>query len=179
MLDGEGGPQAVFTGVDEGSRADEAGLERGDVVFGFDGEMLDDPDRAGRHFNEIEPGTEVGLAVRRGGDELDIRVARAKTGYMGVGPGPLDEDPAQGQWPARRRPGVSAAAVSWPEARRTGPACAKATLSSPSRAAPSVMSNLREHLMQIGAGETVEITLIRNDDRLILPVTLTERPRPD
>jgi S1-C subfamily serine protease len=41
---------------------------------------------------------------------------------------------------------------------------------------PVGRSNLRRRLMQIGAGETVDVTVIREDECFTLPVTLGEQP---
>ncbi|MDH3428342.1 MAG: M28 family peptidase, partial [Gemmatimonadota bacterium] len=65
LLDEGAGPLAVLTGVDEESRAQQAGLRAGDVLTAFDSEPLEDPQEVGRVFSDIDPGTSVALSVLR------------------------------------------------------------------------------------------------------------------
>jgi serine protease Do len=112
--------------------------------------------------------------VRRGDETLSLAVDRAKPGYLGVSPGPLDED---------RRAALALAPEEGMLLRQVtadGPA-AKGGLKAGDvliriAGRPVGAQDLGRRLAQIGAGETVEVTIIRDGERLTLPVTLGERP---
>jgi len=72
----EGG--ARITRVVEDSPADEAGLEEGDIVVGFDGEVVRGPVALTRRIHEREPGTRVALEVWRDGGKQKLEVELGK-----------------------------------------------------------------------------------------------------
>ncbi len=167
--------QAVVTAVDEDSRAVEAGLRVGDVLIAFGERTLDNPRQVGERFREIDPGTRVALGLRRGDQQLVLQIERAKTGYLGVFPGPLDED-------LRRANGLGDdEGVRLNRVVPEGPAdlagLQVGDILVRISGRPLGMSSLRQRLMQIGAGETVEVMIIRDGERLTLPLTLGERSR--
>jgi hypothetical protein len=173
LLDDGGASQAVVTAVHEASRAAAAGMRTGDVVTEFDHESVD-PARVGRRFREVQPGSWVALGVRRGDEDVVLSVERAKTGYLGVDPGALDED-------RRRALGLRGEeGIVLRRVMADGPADRAGLKEGDILVGLSGRSvgrrNLRERLMQIGAGETVEVMVIREGERLTLPVKLGERP---
>ncbi|MBM3386843.1 MAG: Do family serine endopeptidase, partial [Betaproteobacteria bacterium] len=68
---------ALIRGVEEGSPADTAGIEAGDIITRFDGKAIDKASDLPRLVGNTRPGTRVVLTVfRRGGSkELTITVA--------------------------------------------------------------------------------------------------------
>jgi len=174
VLDGGSGPEAVLTGVDDDSRAQQAGLRSGDVLTAFDAEALEDPHQVGRRFDDIDPGTSVELAVSREDERLSVTVERARIGYMGVSTGPLDDDQRaihglhDDEGMVLRQ--VIAGGPSDEGGLQEGDIVIRIAGRSVGR------MNLGQRLSQIGAGETVDVTVIREDERLTLPVTLGERP---
>ncbi len=79
---GLGKVQGVLVrGVEEGSPADKAGLEAGDIITRFDGKAIEKPADLPRAVGNTRPGTKAGITVfRRGGyKNLDITVAEVET----------------------------------------------------------------------------------------------------
>ena len=75
---GLGKPQgALIRGVEEGSPADKAGIEAGDIITKFDGKAIEKASDLPRMVGNTKPGSRVGLTVfRRGASkELSITVA--------------------------------------------------------------------------------------------------------
>jgi serine protease Do len=75
---GLGKPQgALIRGVEEGSPADKAGIEAGDIITRFDGKTIDKASDLPRLVGNTKPGSRVPLTVfRRGASkELNITVA--------------------------------------------------------------------------------------------------------
>ncbi len=75
---GLGKPQgALIRGVEEGSPAEKAGIEAGDIITKFDGKAIDKASDLPRLVGNTKPGSRVGLTVfRRGASkELNITVA--------------------------------------------------------------------------------------------------------
>lgn len=78
---GLGKAQGVLVrGVEEGSPAEKAGLEAGDIITRFDGKPIDKPADLPRAVGNTKPGSKVGITVfRRGGlRELNITVAEVE-----------------------------------------------------------------------------------------------------
>lgn len=67
----------LVRGVEEGSPADKAGVEAGDIITRFDGKPVDKSADLPRLVGSTKPGSRVGLTVfRRGGSkELSVTVA--------------------------------------------------------------------------------------------------------
>ena len=91
---------AEINTVEEGSPADEAGIEVGDVVLALDGEPISDATALTTGLAAREPGDQVALTVARDGErqEIDVTLGRFEA-----------EEPT-----ADRRPGSGGGAV--PEA---------------------------------------------------------------
>jgi predicted metalloprotease with PDZ domain len=62
------------TGVIDDSAAEAAGLERGDVIVGFDGEPVEDVDDLRELVDRLTPGEMVGVDYIRDGEEESLRV---------------------------------------------------------------------------------------------------------
>ena len=78
---GLGKPQgALIRGVEEGSPAEKAGIEAGDIITRFDGKAIDKASDLPRMVGNTKPGSRVGLTVfRRGASkELTITVAEVQ-----------------------------------------------------------------------------------------------------
>ena len=94
---------------------------------------------------------------------------------MGIVPGPLDED-------RRRTHGLgNAEGIVLRQVVADGPS-SKAGLEPGDilvriSGRPVGLSDLGRRLSQIGAGETVDVMVIRDGERVTLPVTLGERPQ--
>ena len=74
---------AVIAGIGEGTPADEAGLNRGDIVVAVDGEEIASMEQLAGVVRNHRPGDVVELTVIRSGDELELQVtlgARPETG---------------------------------------------------------------------------------------------------
>ena len=71
-LEGERG--VVVAQVSEGSPADEAGLQQGDVIVGFNGEPVTEVGDFRNRVSLTEPGSRQGLTILRGGERRQIDV---------------------------------------------------------------------------------------------------------
>jgi S1-C subfamily serine protease len=85
----------VIASVSPGGPADEAGVERGDILFEMGGEPVDDLGDLVRLLGQHEPGDEVSLRVLHGDDERTLTVTlgdRDGGPYLGLTPcrGPVD-----------------------------------------------------------------------------------------
>ncbi len=168
------GPAAVVTAVDAGSRAEEFGLRGGDAIVAIGELPVDDPSEIGAAFRTVEPGTETVLVVRRGDERQTLDVRRARTGYMGVFPGAVDED-------RRATHGLAPdEGLLLRQVTADGPSAAAGLQQGDIviRMAGQVVgpSTLRGVLSQIGAGETIDVTLIRDGERMTMPMMLGARP---
>jgi serine protease Do len=65
---------ALIGNVTPGSPADEAGLQRGDVVTGFEGTPVESPRDLAWMTSQSDPGTRVELTLRRDGDRIQRTV---------------------------------------------------------------------------------------------------------
>jgi len=71
---------AFVTEVVEGSAADDAGLEAGDIIIAIDGEEITEAAQVRDAILEREPGDEVELTVRREGEDLTLDVELGQRG---------------------------------------------------------------------------------------------------
>ncbi len=175
VLEQAGGPRATVTAVDAGSRGDAAGLRAGDVITAFGGEALEDPGGVGRRFRSIEPGTRVALGVTRGGGAVTVELERARRGYLGVWPATADEDQRRTHGLAEDEGLVLRRVV--PEGPAAAAGLREGDILIRIAGQPVGSGNLGARLAQIGAGETVQVQVIRQGQRIELPLTLGERPR--
>jgi len=76
---GLGKAQGVLVrGVEEGSPADKAGIEAGDIILRFDGKTLEKAADLPRIVGNTKPGSRVGLTVFRRGANKDLTVTVAE-----------------------------------------------------------------------------------------------------
>lgn len=76
---GLGKTQGVLVrGVEEGSPADKAGLEAGDIITRFDGKAIDKPADLPRAVGNTKPGSKVGITVFRRGGTKDMSITVAE-----------------------------------------------------------------------------------------------------
>jgi serine protease Do len=76
---GLGKPQgALIRGVEEGSPAEKAGIEAGDIITKFDGKVIDKASDLPRLVGNTKPGTRVGLTVFRRGASKDLSITVAE-----------------------------------------------------------------------------------------------------
>jgi Do/DeqQ family serine protease len=67
------GPGVLVYQVQSGSGADRAGLKQGDVITALNGAAVTDPNQFRNAIAATPPGTEITLAVKRGGSEQQVR----------------------------------------------------------------------------------------------------------
>ena len=76
---GLGKAQGVLVrGVEEGSPAEKAGIEAGDIITRFDGKPIEKPADLPRAVGNTKPGSQVSLTVFRRGATKDLRVTVAE-----------------------------------------------------------------------------------------------------
>ena len=76
---GLGKPQgALIRGVEEGSPAEKAGIEAGDIITKFDGKAIDKASDLPRLVGNTKPGSRVGLTVFRRGANKDLNITVAE-----------------------------------------------------------------------------------------------------
>ena len=76
---GLGKPQgALIRGVEEGSPAEKAGIEAGDIITKFDGKAIDKASDLPRLVGNTKPGSRVGLTVFRRGAQKDLSITVAE-----------------------------------------------------------------------------------------------------
>jgi serine protease Do len=165
----------LISDVDPQGRGYEAGLRNGDFITKIGDEVVTDAAAVGPALAKIDPGTRLALTVSRGGDVVTIAVERAKTGYLGIRPGPL-RDETRKKLALAEDEGVLITRVV-PE----GPA-AKSGLKDgdiiTALAGQTVDGRtLGRRLQRIGAGETIPVQIVRDGQRTTLQLTLGERPK--
>jgi hypothetical protein len=164
----------VVTEAPAEGRAAAAGLRVGDVVTELDGASFTDARRIGELFRAVEPGGSAALTVARGPSRLDLRVERAKPGYLGIVPGALETD-------ERRRLGLpDDEGLVVRDVTKDGPAATGGVeagdvlLRLAGQAV--VQRTLSGLLSRNGAGETVDALVLRDGKRVKLRLTIGERP---
>jgi serine protease Do len=70
----EEGGGVIITEIDEGSPAEDAGLEKDDIILKIDGDKIEDARDVRNTIAFIEPGTKINLTVWRNNKEKKIRV---------------------------------------------------------------------------------------------------------
>ena len=76
---GLGKAQGVLVrGVEEGSPAEKAGIEAGDIITRFDGKSIEKPADLPRAVGNTKPGSQVALTVFRRGGTKDLKVTVAE-----------------------------------------------------------------------------------------------------
>ena len=117
------------------------------------------------------------LGLWRGSEHLVVTAERAKAGFMGVFPGPLDEDQRHVHGLHSDQGVVLRQVVADGPAGQAGLKAGDILVALSGR--PVGRTDLGRRLTEIGAGETIDVTIIREGRRLTLPLTLGERPNPN
>ncbi len=164
---------ATLTNVEEDSRGKKAGLSQGDVVLGIDSKPLEHPKQVGKRFRDVEPGATITLQINRGGKAIDVSVVRAKRGFLGIFPGDVKEE-------LRKKHGLGDEEGLTIRGLTTDGPAEKAGIKKDDilfriGGSPVGPGNLGKELSRIGAGEKVQIRVIRGDERLDLIMVLGER----
>jgi S1-C subfamily serine protease len=68
---------AVVVAVSEGTPADEAGLQRGDIIVAMDGRDITSMEELSGRIQRQQPGSTISLTIQRDGEELTIEVELA------------------------------------------------------------------------------------------------------
>jgi len=69
---------ALVRGVEEGSPAEKAGIEAGDIITRFDGKLIEKPADLPRAVGNTKPGSQVAMTVFRRGATKDLKVTVAE-----------------------------------------------------------------------------------------------------
>jgi len=88
---------AVIGSVEDGSAADEAGLQPGDIVTAINGEPLENHLQLGNRVASLQPGQEVTLTVNREGETREITVTLGSAGSDAQTAETQEEAPSQDQ----------------------------------------------------------------------------------
>jgi hypothetical protein len=172
--DSADGRLARVTTVGAHSRARQAGLRPGDVLLAFDGERLASPGTIGERFRAIAPGTAFELTVGRDGEEFDVALERARTGYMGIGPREVGDE-LRRMYALRPDEGVLVYSVEpGGPSDEAGLRSRDIILQMDGVAVSS--ATLRGRLAQIGAGESVRLLILRDGKREALSIRMGARP---
>jgi len=76
---GLGKPQgALIRGVEEGSPAEKAGIEAGDIIIRFDGKAIEKASDLPRQVGNTKPGSRVSVTVFRRGSSKDLNITVAE-----------------------------------------------------------------------------------------------------
>jgi Do/DeqQ family serine protease len=109
---------AIISGVESGSAAERAGLKRGDVIQGFNGEPVKDYNALRNRVANSQPGSTTTITVMRDGVKRDVRVrldealpstsarrdagpAREEAATLGIAVAPLTPEEAARAWASR------------------------------------------------------------------------------
>lgn len=168
------GEGAAVRRVDPDSRAEQGGLDVRQRVIAVDGAPIHTRNDLARSLSAIEPGSVTLFEVTGPGGRTELRLERARTGFLGVATGTVDED-------VRAEHGLLDDGVLVRRASPDGPAGSAGVQAGDilvSLAGRTVsFGTLRNVLAQIGAGETVDAVIIRDGERQTVTITLGERPR--
>jgi C-terminal processing protease CtpA/Prc len=175
VLDGDAGAKrAVITSIENDSRASRAGLVEGDVITQFNGELRD-ARRIGALFRDLEPGAKLALAVARQDKTVEVSLQRARPGYLGVYPSAVEAD-------VRAKLGLGAEEGALIRGVTPDGPAAKSGMKDGDiliriAGLPVDVGSLSRHLARIGAGEKVDVVVVRGQERVTLKMVLGDRPQ--
>jgi type II secretory pathway component PulC len=170
----EGGWTAAITGVQEGSQAQRKGFRKGDRITDLDGVPFGGPRDLRKRMCSLEPEQELAVRLLRDGRELVVSFRRAPAGYLGVMIERPEEDLLkQNELQAFEGVMVSRVLPDGP-AQRAGLRKGDVILAIANR--PVSVANLSGILAQIGAYNPVELTLLRQEERITVNLTLGVQP---
>ena len=143
----------------------------------MDGEQFEDPHEIGSRLRDVLVDHPLTLQLLRGNEQLDLELVRVPGGYMGIRYAGIDGD-EQREWSLPPGEGVRVQDVlKGSPADRGGVREGDILLSIEDRSIHE--GNIAERLQQIGAGESVELRLLRRGRPVRLRVTLGARPDAD
>lgn len=166
--------KATVTRVEADSRATTAGLMAGDVVLSVAGEPLGAPRDVFGAFRGISPGTTAALGLEREGSRLELTVERARTGYLGIFPGGVSAE-LRSEHGLPEDQGVLVRRVV-PEGPAESSGLKEGDVLLQVAGRNVAQRSLGAILSQVGAGETVDVLLLRDGERETLRLTLGRRP---
>lgn len=164
----------VVVDVTGGSPAEEAGFREGDAILSVAGREPQDAAAANRLFAAVRPGARAGVELLRGERRLELGVQRAEPGYLGIALREAEEERPEDQQ-LEHGPAVHVSqVVGGGPAERAGlrPGDIIVELAGETVG----VATLQDRLDQIGAGQAVEVGLLRQGRRVTLQVTLGDRP---
>jgi len=166
---------AAVSWIEDDSQAQRLGIRVGDRLTAVDGVGAAPTERVGERLSEIAPGTSTKISLRRGEEIFAVTATRAHPGYLGILPGSVDDDTRR-ELALRSNEGVLVRNIV------PGGPSEKAGL----RGGDILIEiaghtiddgSLRGRLAQIGAGERIEVVLVRDGERRTITMTLAERPQ--
>ena len=82
----------LITGIVDDSPAEEAGLEKHDIIYLISGEKVSDSKELGKLIGSMDPGDEVEIVVYRDGKKktFDLELGEKKTAYITIDTGDFD-----------------------------------------------------------------------------------------
>jgi len=174
MQEQEGRWIATITTVEKGSQAQKNGFQKGDRITELDGVPLGGPRDLRRQLHSLEPEQVLAVRLLRGGRELVVSFRRAPAGYLGVMIEQPEEDLLKrNELQADEGVMVSRVLPDGP-AQQAGLQTGDVILAIANR--PVSTANLSSMLAQIGANNQVELTLLRQAERITVNLTLGVRP---
>lgn len=84
---------ALVVTLESGGPADKAGLEPGDVIISFNGEVIDDPDELVGLVSNTSPGASANVGIIRDQKRTDLTVTIGELTIAGMTSGPSAESP--------------------------------------------------------------------------------------
>jgi hypothetical protein len=164
---------AVFTGVEAGSRAEKAGIARGDEIVAIAGKPLTEPREVGRRFADLEPGTSSDLELRRAGAARTVAVVRAKRGFLGIFPTRITDEIRQKHGLGDGEGLLVRSVIPKGPADKSG--LKQGDILIRVGGVPVDVSSLGRELARIGAGEKTNVVVVRGDKRIDLTMVLGSR----
>ena len=153
----------MVTDAPAGSPAAAAGLRPGDALLALDGQPLDGAE-AEERFAGVKAGGAAVLRVERETARLEVRVARAVPGYLGILPRPAEAGPGVR---------VDTAVAGGPAA---GAGLRRGDVIEAIDGRPVGIDTLDGLLAQLGASREVSLLVRRGGETLTLLLTLGRRP---
>ncbi len=194
---------ALIRQVYHDTAADEAGLEKGDVIIEFDGERVFDDDDLGEMIRDHDAGDKVSIGILRDGKEKTLHATlgsvddwREDEGRLSFAYAPYAVSSGSWGWGVNRRPQIgvnvmdlnSQLAEYFDASEERGVLVTRVIRRSPAdragiKAGDVIISAAGERVMQSGDisdalegqwGETVEVQVIRNGSRREFQVHLDD-----
>jgi hypothetical protein len=170
----EVGSRARITRVEPDSRGETAGLREGDRVASINGIEVRDPGDIGRRIRNVPPESRVRIGVVRHDRLLFVEAERARAGFLGIQPAPVNPDDRK-RWNLPRTAGVRVRRVV-PDGPAEASGLRRGDILVQVGGRDVAYEDIVDRLSAIGAGEEVQLQVVRGGDRLHLTVVLAARP---